>query len=111
MKPDGHIEYTLNRDQTDLTGHETALAPLPFDFEKYEPYIGDLEVTDEQARELLETLFNIMSMFVDMGFGLDSTQTILGSMIEKVALDSDNPLQLKGNTDAFNGIAEGKNDE
>ena len=111
MKPDGHTEYTTNRDQMDMPETENALAPLPFEFEKYEPYIRDLDVTDEQARELLEALFNIMSAFVDMGFGLDSTQSILGSMIEKVAEDSENPLQPIDNADTFNGVAEGRDNE
>ncbi|MEM6463198.1 MAG: hypothetical protein AAF724_14905 [Pseudomonadota bacterium] len=42
------------------------------DVDAYRPYIEDFDLTEEQAAELLRTLWEIMKAFVDLGFGVDS---------------------------------------
>jgi len=53
---------------------ESVLSPAPpsLDIDAYLPMIADIEITEHQKREFLETLWSIMCHFVDMGFGVDS---------------------------------------
>ena len=60
----------------------------PFDPDKYRSEIDDFDLTDEQATELLQTLWNIMYTFVEIGFGGDPVQHIFGKLAEK-PLESD----------------------
>lgn len=45
---------------------------LPPDVERYRVHLDGLALSETQATELLETLWSIMSAFVDQGFGVDS---------------------------------------
>jgi hypothetical protein len=49
------------------------------DLEAYRPALSELSLTREREDELLQTLWSIMSAFVDLGFGLDSVQTIFNA--------------------------------
>lgn len=65
------------------------LAPLKLDHEAFREDIAELELTDEQERELLQTLWNIMCVFVDIGWGVDTVQLLFPDLYKKVACDSD----------------------
>ncbi len=54
------------------------IAPA-LDLEAYRPHLSELSLTREREDELLQTLWSIMSAFVDLGFGLDSVQTIFNA--------------------------------
>lgn len=49
---------------------------LNLDVEKYLEQIEDFELSEEEATELLTTLWDIMSRFVELGFGIDSYSNI-----------------------------------
>jgi hypothetical protein len=67
-----------------LHADETLGAPLPvspapeLDLDKYRAEIADFQITDEQADELLLTLWSIMSAFVEFGFRADDCGQLLG---------------------------------
>lgn len=42
------------------------------DLREYLPYLDDTHLSEDQKIELLQTLWSIMSAFVDQGFGVDS---------------------------------------
>jgi hypothetical protein len=42
------------------------------DLREYLPYLGDMHLSEDQKIELLQTLWSILSAFVDQGFGVDS---------------------------------------
>lgn len=42
------------------------------DLRKYRAYLDDTDLSEEQKLELLQTLWSILSAFVDQGFGVDS---------------------------------------
>lgn len=46
-------------------------APL-LDLERYRNHLDGLDLSEAQAAELLETLWSILSAFVDQAFGVDS---------------------------------------
>jgi hypothetical protein len=82
------------------------IAPPVFDAARYQEYVKDFDLSEEQQRELLQTLWWIMVAFVDLGFGVDSVQQCLPAL-KDFALSADaNGLEQKMNTETFNGAAE-----
>ena len=51
------------------------------DTKRYLPMVAELELTEEQAQELLQVIWNIMCGFVELGFGSNSIQRILPSIL------------------------------
>jgi hypothetical protein len=58
-------------------GTEGGSSPLPFDPEKYRKYLAETGWSEKVQDESLETLWNMMSTFVDLAWGTDSVQTAL----------------------------------
>ena len=74
-----------------LSGSPSAIAshaPLKLDPEDFREEIAELELNDEQAHELLQNLWHIMSIFVDMGWGVDTLQLVLPELHKDLAQDS-----------------------
>jgi len=46
-------------------------ASLDLDASKYNAELEDFDMTEDQKRELLETLWSIMRSFVELGFSVD----------------------------------------
>lgn len=46
------------------------------DFDKYRSLVAELDLTDEQKDELIQTLWSIMGSFVDRAFGNDPVQQV-----------------------------------
>ncbi len=46
------------------------------DLSPYRKHLKDIELTDEEADEFLAILWNIMSHFVDLGFGVDAVSLV-----------------------------------
>ncbi|MCI0466835.1 MAG: hypothetical protein L0Y57_07505 [Beijerinckiaceae bacterium] len=55
-------------------GHAVGTPPL--DLKKYQSHVEDFDLTAEQKVELLQTLWAIMTAFVDLGFGVDAVQLL-----------------------------------
>ncbi|RLJ20759.1 hypothetical protein DJ030_06355 [bacterium endosymbiont of Escarpia laminata] len=86
---------------------EPAVTVLKLDPDEYRHYLEEFDMTEAQQNELLQTLWHIMSAFVDMGWGLDSVQLLPALMEKSAGQDSDNPLTRKDaeKTQAFNQVA------
>ncbi|MEW7988313.1 MAG: hypothetical protein AB2799_21175 [Candidatus Thiodiazotropha sp.] len=76
---------------------------LKLDPEKYRDYLDEFELSEEQQNELLETLWHIMRTFVEIGWGLDSVQSVFSGIAEKAMHEDSGALQEK---DHFNQLAE-----
>jgi hypothetical protein len=50
---------------------------LPFDPEKYRKYLAETGWSEKVQDECLETVWNMMSTFVDLAWGTDSVQAVL----------------------------------
>jgi len=77
-------------DQDSLNAPELN-APMPSD------YMSELEgedLTEAQKIELLETLFNIMKTFVDIGYGMEPVNKLIEDF-EKCASESPNMIGCK----------------
>lgn len=66
---------------------------LPFDAQTYWHYLDGLDISDEQRAALLETLWNIMSTFVDIAFGLDPVQQVIPALVQAAWDDEDQNRQ------------------
>jgi len=57
------------------------VASKPFitvDYKKYAPLLDDPDLSEDQKREFLQALWNIITSFVDMGFGVHPVQLACG---------------------------------
>jgi len=85
---------------------------IGFDFERYAHFLEDADLNEEQKRELLATLWNIMSEFVMLGFGVHPIQQACGKqdldgqsdpLASSFLLQSD----LKHMIEEFDDVADG----
>lgn len=74
---------------------------IEVDYERYEHLLDDPNLTEDQKRELLQTLWSVVVEFVSLGFGvhpLQQAQKPCGEPQENVpnpALEAPNALYLK----------------
>jgi hypothetical protein len=84
-----------------LAGQEERSGPatpwLDLDPDKYRGEIADLQLTEDQEREFLETLWSIMSSFAQLGFETDICGAIFGEFNSVSGARSD-ALESKGST-------------
>lgn len=85
---------------------------LTFDPDEFISHIADLELTEEQATELLGAIWSIMVAFVDLGFGIHPVQQAQSARNGDVgknlaALDHESALVVscRGN---FNAVLQDK---
>lgn len=95
-----------NTDPPPMTEAE-AILPLELDPDEYREYLAAFDLTEAQQNELLQTLFNIMRTFVEIGFGLDPVQNIFSGIVEKALQEESGTLE---NKEHFNQIATSEGD-
>ena len=62
----------LDTESAPVVGSPTYPQPLRLDVERYRIHLKGLDLTEEQATEVLQTLWGILETFVDEAFGVDS---------------------------------------
>ncbi|QQG35158.1 MAG: hypothetical protein HYS17_06180 [Micavibrio aeruginosavorus] len=72
----------------ELGALEQVQSVLPFDAERYMANIADLDMTYAQKVEFLRVLWDIMSAFVDLGFGVDSVIPIIAKRASESCADA-----------------------
>ena len=85
-----------------VTQERQGYAPPKLDPEKYRAHLKDYDLTPEQENEFLQTVWNILSTFVYIGFGLDSVQLFQTADKEMTGKENDDALEQKEHTTAFN---------
>jgi hypothetical protein len=75
-----------------VTRSPIAAAPLQFDPTKYRQHLESFDLTEEQQTELLAILWRILATFVELGFGVDSVQTLLPALAEASTEDEADQL-------------------
>ncbi len=55
---------------TEGTNYKT----LTLDIDYYQSFLDDADIPDDKKQELIETLWNIVVQFVDMGYGIHPLQ-------------------------------------
>lgn len=61
---------------------------LAFDIEYYQSLVDDDTIPEDLKKEFLETLWTIMVQFVDLGFGIESSQLITAAAAKTPAQPS-----------------------
>ena len=57
------------------TNHDSVMKPvITVDYERYAHFLDSSDLSDEQKQEFLQTLWNIVVGFVDLGFGVHPVQ-------------------------------------
>ncbi len=83
--------------------------PLQLDPEDYREELAEFGLSNEHEKELLEVLWNIMSSFVAIGYGLDSVQLFSTGenkgLLEIAGPDSGNMPDIKDTPHTFNQAA------
>ena len=66
----------MNTAPPEVTAHEREPTDttLEVDFDYYQRYLEDLDLTDEQKNELISTIATIILAWIDLGFGVSTTQ-------------------------------------
>jgi hypothetical protein len=90
-----------SENSTDINDQESnpTYPTLSIDWDLYSEYLEDSDLTDDQKREFIQTLWNIVVSFVDLGFGIHPMQQAyeendeLSSLIADTVLSSDHPKQ------------------
>ncbi|MCB2014876.1 MAG: hypothetical protein KDE67_08265 [Sphingobium sp.] len=62
---------------------------IQFDAREYAHFLADLDLTEAQKLEYIETLWTIVLHFIDMGFGIHPIQQACGQFSENLALCPD----------------------
>jgi len=63
---------------------------LQFDWQEWLPFVEDSDLTDDQKREMIETLWSIVIAFVDLGWDvIDAPEETGGQSLDlKAALEA-----------------------
>lgn len=73
---------------------QTPLPSLTVDWELYAAMLEDSDMPLDQQKELIETLWSIVVMFVDLGFDLHPVQQICGEAEDPLSDESPDLLSL-----------------
>lgn len=105
MKEDSNKELQgVTPQPEERTGYPGALA---LDVETYLPCVEKFDITEAQKVELLQTLRNIMSAFVDLGWDVDSVPDLIPAWREISGYSGKTNVQINGDdcSTEFNGAA------
>ena len=80
-----------------------------FDAARYRSEVEGFGLTDDQERELLETIWSIMVSFVDLGFRVDVCSDLLG-LSEVLADDDSDTVQFPHSTTLENAASSAAED-
>ncbi len=72
---------------------------LPFEADRYRSYVDDFEMTEAQKQAFLRALWDIMSTFVRLGFGVES---VLPALLQRASEMPPDALEETVPTHAFN---------
>ena len=79
-------------EERDNPSGSDARSALTIDWDLYEAMLEECECSDDQKRELIETLWSIVLTFVDLGFGIGSPALPCGQLVDDARLDEGDVL-------------------
>ena len=105
---------TQDKDETDVRPEATNAPPsLTIDWDLYGSYLEDSDLSDEEKRECIQDLWNLVVSFVELGFGVHPIQQAkqislgqdddLACLIEQSVLTSKDNSKNNKCTQAVNG--------
>ena len=104
---------TQEIDDTSNRLDDNAPPSLTIDWDLYGSYLEDSDMSDEQKREFIQTLWNIIVNFIDLGFGVHPIQQAkqissgqdddLASLLQQSVVSSKNNSKINKYEQAVNG--------
>ena len=73
---------------------ETTPPSLTIDWDAYQPFFEDEDISEAEKHELIEALWSIVVSFVDLGFGIHPLQQVCGKDISLADLPVSDVLNL-----------------
>lgn len=89
---------TSNTHQSPDSSSTASTPCIQFDAAEWASYVAEFDMDESQKAELLRTLWDILGMFADAGFGIEPTQQACGqnSLLPNLKPDDqDDPINLK----------------
>ena len=83
-----------NKDIATPLSVESAKPIVTLDYALYQHYLDDADMSEDQKREFLETLWTIIVGFVDLGFGVHPLHAKQDTALIRQNVDSQNPQSL-----------------
>ena len=99
-----HGGHKPNDDESmnfDLISSEDVKSVVTVDYERYEHFLKDTDLSETQKREFLQALWQIIVGFVDLGFGVHPAQQAkktcgqLAGNAPKAPLEAENELKCE----------------
>ena len=90
----------MDSNPTNSEDQVPSLPPPELDVETYREELASLGMTTEQENKLLETLWNIMRIMVDIGYGMDAVQMVVPALMNgsvENSTDKDKPANITAN--------------
>lgn len=108
-----------NQIQTGELRATSVIPPLPsigIDYARYDHYLKNADLTQQQKQEFLDTLWNIVVGFVDLGFGVHPIQQVAGEehdptqLLAQTALDmvEENTTSAENTNTSLSGLCTAK---
>lgn len=107
MTDNHHSPVSAETDQLEEPERSPALT---IDWESYEHYLEDSDLSEAEKRAFIETMWSIMVSFVDLGFNLSPTRKICGEVDPLAALTEKSirdVVKLEDTNMKFNEDADG----
>lgn len=75
---DGDLKNPLGLDGLAMTFDASAKPIITVDVERYQSFLDDTDLTEPQKAEFLQALWQIITNFVELGFGVHPLQEVCG---------------------------------
>lgn len=83
--------WNANKGMDGIATSPSHFKALTIDYDLYATYLEDSDLTEKQKREFIDTLWNIIVGFVDLGFGVHPLQQACDQNLDIAALSSFSP--------------------
>ena len=80
---------------------------MPWEFDRFKHHLDDFDMTDEQKREALHAVWQIMETFVDLAWSVDSTQLVLAERGEIDVVSGGDMIPSSHSIQFFNSHSRG----
>jgi len=75
------IHNPIIEDETGPPANSALLSAPELELDKYRAMISEMQITEEEANELLKILWEIAATFARMGVGVDPVQVVFGERL------------------------------
>ena len=97
--------------QTHEVGKGTEPDRITLDPDLYRDALSDLSLSEDQETALLQALWEIMYIFVEIGWGIDSVQQMIPRLLSENVLDTSETIAHDQNAQIGHGGATGNKEE